>query len=139
MKAWTLLLLRVSTGLLLTIWGIVKVTAPATAVHVSDKYYAGTISAGALQIPLGIAEIALGTLVILGLFRRYAYPLQAVVLVGGALAIWRYLLDPFGLYLLTPETPQLLFLPSLTVVAAALLIIVFRDEDALSLDERRSR
>ena len=73
-------------------------------------------------------------------FRVVVYPLQALVLVGGALAIWKYLLDPLGLYLLTEETRNILFFPSTTVAVASLILIAFREYDALSLDRmfRRS-
>ena len=56
------------------------------------------------------------------------------MLVGGALAIWKYLLDPLGLYLLTEETRNILFFPSTTVAIATLILIVFREYDTLSLD-----
>jgi uncharacterized membrane protein YphA (DoxX/SURF4 family) len=134
MKAALLLALRISTGMLLVIWGAIKAGAPEIAIHVSDKYYAGVISAEAQQRPLGIAQIALGALVLLGLFRRIVYPLQAVVLVAGALVIWKYLVDPFGLYLLNEETRQVLFFPSTTVAVASLVLIAFKSDDRFALD-----
>jgi uncharacterized membrane protein YphA (DoxX/SURF4 family) len=88
----------------------------------------------ALQIAYGIAEIAIGTLVVLGLFRRMAYPLQALILVPGALMLWRYLLDPLGAWLLSREDSQILFFPSIALAAATLVLIAFRDFDRLSLD-----
>ncbi|GJL94035.1 MAG: hypothetical protein DHS20C05_04400 [Hyphococcus sp.] len=139
MKAALLLALRVTTGALLMIWGSIKAFAPAKAMMVSDKYYDGAVSDAALQMPLGIAQMLLGALVILGLFRRVIYPLQAVVLVGGALAIWKYLLDPLGLYLLTEETRNVLFFPSSTVAVATLILLAFKEYDALSLDRLLSR
>lgn len=134
MKSLILLALRASTGALLIIWGLIKMAAPDAAVHVSDKYYGGVISAAALQTPLGAAQIGLGVLVILGLFRRVIYPAQALVLVAGALAIWKYLIDPLGLYLLNEETRQVLFFPSTTVAIASLILLVFKDDDTLALD-----
>lgn len=134
MKSLLLLALRVSTGVLLIIWGLIKMAAPDAAVHVSDKYYGGVISAAALQTPLGAAQIGLGVLVILGLFRRVIYPAQALVLVAGALAIWKYLIDPLGMYLLNEETRQVLFFPSTTVAIASLILLAFKDDDTLALD-----
>lgn len=134
MKAISLLLLRVGTGLLLVLWGLIKVQAPAAAIGVSDKYYGSLLSADTLQMPLGIAEVVLGLLVVLGLFRWIVYPAQIVVLGLGLAAIWQYILDPFGLYLLTEETRNPLFFPSLTVFAATLALWSFREDDALSLD-----
>jgi len=134
MKKWTLAFLRVATGLLLVVWGVIKLGAPEASIHVSDKYYQGALSAQQLQMPLGAAEVLLGLLVVLGLFRRLVYPLQAVVLIVGAAAIWKYLLDPLGMYLLTEETQNVLFFPSWAMAAASLVLIAFRDEDRLSLD-----
>lgn len=134
MHALVLLLLRITTGALLIIWGLIKVNAPEAAIGVSERYYGGAISAEALQTPLGAAQILLGALVILGVFRFIAYPLQAIVLGVGAAAIWKYILDPLGLYLLTEETRQVLFFPSSTVFIASLVLLVFRNYDTLSLD-----
>ena len=41
MRALSLLLLRTTTGLLLIVWGIVRLGAPEMGAHVSDKYYGG--------------------------------------------------------------------------------------------------
>ncbi len=134
MKAITLLMLRVSTGLLLVIWGVVRLASPDMGAHVSQKYYAGLGQSATIQMIWGIALVVIGMLCILGLWRRYSFAAQAVVLVVGAVSIWKYLLDPFGLYLLTRETSQILFFPSLGMAAAALVLLAFRDEDRLSLD-----
>lgn len=134
MKAALLLALRATTGALLIIWGAMKILEPAHAITVSDKFYENLLSAQTLQMPLGIAEIALGVLVILGLFRRFAYPAQALVLCAGALAIWQYLLDPLGLWLLTPETRIYLFFPSTTVAVASLIMLAFKEHDTIALD-----
>ncbi len=134
MKSYALLFLRVSTGLLLVLWGFIKVGAPESAIGVSETYYGGILSAEGLQMGLGIAEILLGLAVVLGLFRKVIYPVQAIVLGLGTAAIWKYLLDPLGLYLLTEETRNPLFFPSLCVFAATLVMIAFREDDRLSLD-----
>ncbi len=137
-KAASLLFLRLSTGLLIILWGLIKVMQPTMGSGVANKYYAGVGSAISLQMPWGLFQIAIGLLVILGLFRRFVYPLQAAILCIGALAIWKYLLDPFGMYLLSREDSQILFFPSLCLAAATLVIWAFRDEDKLSLDEKLS-
>lgn len=134
MKPALLFLLRLSTGALLVIWGVIKVMEPARSIRVSEGLYGGALSAKAMQTPLGVAEIGLGVLVILGLFRAVVYPAQALILVGGALALWKYILDPLGVWLLTPETRQYLFFPSSTVAVAALAVLAFRSEDRFALD-----
>jgi hypothetical protein len=139
MRAITLFLLRLTTGALLIIWGLIKIAAPEAAIGVSDKYYQGYLSAKEIQMGLGAAEAALGALVILGLFRGIVYPLQTLVLGLGLAAIWKYVADPFGMYLLTRETAQVLFFPSTTVFAATLVLLAFKDDDAITLDRLLGR
>lgn len=136
LKPFSLLLLRLGTGLLLSIWALVKIMAPGKAIGLSEKYYGNMLSADALQLPLGLLQFALGLLVVVGLFRKVVYPVQAVVLGIGLLAVGKYIIDPLGLYLLTPDTSQLLFFPSLGLFAAALVLVAFRAEDTWSLDRK---
>jgi uncharacterized membrane protein YphA (DoxX/SURF4 family) len=135
-KAASLLLLRLGTGLLLILWGSVRVTAPEAGPGLADKYYRGLASVQELQVAFGAAEIGLGLLVCLGLFRRFAYPAQAALLVLGLFAIGKYIVDPLGLWLLAPADSQILFFPSITVAAATLVLIAFRDHDRYALDAR---
>lgn len=134
MKSASIAGLRISTGLLMVVWGLIRVGAPDMGAHVSDKYYAGLGSTHSIQVIWGSALLILGCFVVLGLFRRYVLPAQAVVLVTGALAIWKYLIDPLGLYLLTRDTSQVLFFPSLALAFAALVLVALRDEDTFALD-----
>ncbi|PHS35744.1 MAG: hypothetical protein COA91_12880 [Robiginitomaculum sp.] len=134
MKSFTLLLLRLSTGLLLVIWGLVKINAADTAIGISDKYYGGILSAEALQMPLGIAQVILGLLVCVGLLRKFVLPVQAVVLGLGLAAIWQYIADPMGLYILDEKSRNVLFFPSLSVFAATLAQLAFKQDDTWSLD-----
>ncbi len=134
MKQFALTGLRVATALLLVVWGLIRVTAPEKGAGVSAKYYSGLGSAEAIQVAWGAALLIIGILVIIGLFRRFALVAQAVVLVFGALTIWKYLLDPLGLYLLTSETSNVLFFPSLALAFASLLLVAMREEDRWSLD-----
>jgi len=136
MKAWIILLLRVSTGLLLVLWGVIKTAAPANAISVSDRYYNGLISGEGLQMGLGIAEIVLGALVCLGLFRKFIYPAQAIVLFLGVAFIWNHILDPLGLYLVAEDDRRPLFFPSLCVFFATLVPLAFKEDDRLSLDRK---
>lgn len=139
MKAISLLLIRVGTGLLLIVWGLIKAMAPAAAIHVSDTYYHGLLSAHALQMPLGIAEAVLGLAVVLGAGRAIVFPLQAAVLGVGLAAIWKYVADPFGMYLVSAAAREPLFFPSLTVFAASLVQMAFREQDSFALDRLLTR
>ena len=135
-KAASLLLLRIGTGLLLVLWGGLRVMSPAAGPGLATKYYGGFLDLQSLQIGFGVAEVAIGLLVVAGLFRRVSYAVQALILVPGAIILWRYLLDPMGMYLLDKESSQILFFPSITIAAATLVLLAFRDEDRWSLDHR---
>ncbi len=139
LKPLSLLLLRAGTGLLLILWGTLRVIAPGAGPGLADKYYSGLLNLQAIQTAFGALEILIGLMVLIGLLRRIFYPLQALILVPGALMLWRYLLDPLGKYLLSPEDSQILFFPSITVAAACLVLIAFRDEDRWSIDAQRAR
>jgi uncharacterized membrane protein YphA (DoxX/SURF4 family) len=139
LKPASLLLLRIGTGLLLMLWGGLRLMSPDAGPGLAEKYYSGFMGMQAIQIAFGAAEVLTGLLVVIGLFRRIAYPLQALVLVPGAIVLWRYLVDPMGLYLLDSETSQILFFPSITLAAASLVLIAFRDADRWSLDALMAR
>jgi len=137
MKALTLLLLRLSTGIYLILWGLVKLVAQSTAVAVSDKYYFGLLNADLVNYGIGGIEILTGVLVILGLFRGISYAVQAVFYLIGLLAIAPYIIDPFGAYLV--EQAKLTFFPSTTLLFASLIVIAFKEFDTMSVDHKRSR
>ena len=132
----SLLILRAGTGLLLILWGSLRVVSPAAGPGLAGKYYGGFFDQQGLQIGFGVAEVIIGLLVVLGLFRRVSYTLQALILIPGAIVLWRYLFDPLGLYLLDKESSQILFFPSITVAAACVVLLAFRDDDRWSLDHR---
>lgn len=134
LRPWSLLALRVGTGLLLVLWGALRLISPETGPGLADKYYSGLLGMQGVQIAFGISEILIGAMVVLGLFRRLAYPLQALILIPGALMIWRYLLDPLGMWLMSSDDSQILFFPSIAVAAATLVLIAFREFDRFSLD-----
>jgi uncharacterized membrane protein YphA (DoxX/SURF4 family) len=136
LRRWSLLLLRTGTGLLLLLWGSLRLFSPKAGPGLANKYYSGLLNMETFQVVYGAAEMLIGALVVLGLFRRVVYPLQALILVPGALLLWRYLLDPMGLYLMSREESQILFFPSITVAAACLVLLAFREEDQLSIDAR---
>ncbi|BDI61766.1 hypothetical protein [Qipengyuania nanhaisediminis] len=131
LKEISLLIMRIGTGLLLVVWGLVRVVGERGTM-LADKYYDGLASQALMQAAFGWLEIALGLLVVIGLLRRYALVASAFILVGGALPIWRHFLDPFGEYL--HEDANILFFPSITVAGAALALIAFREFDRFALD-----
>ena len=128
LRSISLLIMRVGTGMLLVVWGLVRVVG-GRGEYLADKYYASMGSEAMLQLAFGWAEVALGVLVTLGLLRKYSLIGSAIILVGGAFPIWRH---PFGEYL--HDDANILFFPSITVAGAALALIAFREFDRLALD-----
>jgi len=133
MKRWGLLLLRVSTGWLLVMWGLDKFVNVEHGQRVAESFYLGIGSQAVVQNVFGGLEIALGLLVVLGLLRKWAYPAAFVVLLITALAVWRSIRDPWGWGL---EGSQVLFYPSIIVLAGAMVLWGTMDQDELTLDAR---
>jgi len=134
MKAKSLLLLRISLGLLMVVWGLDKVLNTAHGTAVADAFYFGILS-GATPIKiLGFLQVALGGLTILGLLRKIAYPAVLIVTAITALAVWKSIIDPWGWFL---EGTNALFFPSFIVAAGAWVLMAFQDEDTLSIDHKR--
>ena len=134
MKAIGLLLLRVSMGWLLVLWGIDKLTNIEHSVRVAETFYFGIGTGTTVLTVFGVLEILVGALVILGLFRGLVYPIQTVISLLTAIGVWKSIVDPWGWFM---EGTNALFYPSLIVLAAALVLQGTQSEDALSLDEKR--
>jgi len=135
MKAISLLLLRLSTGIYLMLWGFMKLAAKDKAIGVSETYYNGLLSGDFVNYAVGAGEMVIGLLVVLGLFRSLAYVGQLAFYFVGAAAIITSLLDPFGLYL--ADTARLTFFPSWTLLFASMILIAFKSDDTISLDAKR--
>jgi hypothetical protein len=137
-RSLTLMLLRISTGALLMIWGVVRFIQTDRAIGLSERFYFGLVSTPLMQHVLGGLQIFIGAMVILGVFRRVFYPLQAVALGLGGLAVWRSYIDPLGQFF-GREGTNLLFFPSSTVFFATLVLIAFIDHDHWSIDKQTRR
>ena len=138
MKSISLLLLRVSTGIYLALWGLMKIFNTEQATKVSQKYYGGLLDGQALNYGLGGLQVLLGVLVILGIFRRVVYSAHAVWYFFGLVSIITYIIDPFGMFGIAPG-PKLTFFPSTTLFFASLIMIAFKEDDTLSLDHKLGR
>jgi uncharacterized membrane protein YphA (DoxX/SURF4 family) len=132
-KAWSMLVLRISLGLLMLIWGVDKLVNVEHGMLVSERFYLGAFSMPALLQAFGVAQMTLGAFIVLGLFGRYLYPVLVVITGVTLLAVWRSIIDPWGWYL---EGANALFFPSLVIFAGALVLMGFREFDAYSLDAR---
>jgi putative oxidoreductase len=135
MKALSMVVLRISLGLLMLIWGVDKLVNVEHGMLVSERFYLGAFSVPALLQAFGVAQMTLGALIVLGLFGKYLYPALVVITGVTLLAVWRSIIDPWGWYL---EGANALFFPSLVIFAGALVLMGFREFDVYSLDARSS-
>jgi len=126
----SLLVLRVSLGALMIVWGLDKFANPKHGVAVAGRFYFGLLDSAAMMPVLGAAQIALGLLVVAGIARRYAYPVLAGVTGMTLLGVWRSVVDPWGWMF---ERTNALFFPSLIIFAGVLVLIAFRDADTMHL------
>ena len=133
MRNLSLMALRVTMGALMLVWGIDKLVNVEHAMQVSNGFYLGLFSGPTLLNAFGIFQVLLGLLVIVGLWRRLAYPALILINLVSLVGVWRSILDPWGWYL---ERTNALFFPSVIITAAGFVLLAFQAEDRLSLDER---
>jgi uncharacterized membrane protein YphA (DoxX/SURF4 family) len=132
-KAWSLLLLRVSLGLLLVFWGLDKLVNVDHSVRVAERFYLGVGATVWFLNAFGVAETLIGILVVVGKWRRLTYPLMLVMFTVSGLSVWKSIVDPWGWVF---EDSNVLFYPSLIIFAGALVVWGFKEEDTMALDGR---
>ena len=128
MKTKSLLLLRISLGFFLVVWGLDKLFDVKHGIGVSDWLYFGLFSNELLMQAYGVAEIAVGLLIVLGVARRFTYPILLAITGVTLLGVWKSIIDPWGWWL---EGTEALFYPSIIIFAASLVLWAFQDEDRL--------
>jgi len=128
------LLLRVSMGWLMVIWGLDKLVNVDHAVAVADRFYLGLGAQALFLNAFGVAQTVLGVLVVVGLWRRRTYPLLFLITLVTALGVWQSIIDPWSWIM---EGSNALFYPSLIVVAAAVVLWGTIDQDSMALDVRK--
>ena len=134
LQSLPMMLLRISIGYLMVIWGVDKLVDLEHAKAVSDAYYSGLLSAPdvlALMTFIGALEVALGLLIMLGLLRKFLYPILVLLTLGTLIAVLPSVIDPWGWYL---KKTNVLFYPSIIVFSGALVLTAFRRQDSLALD-----
>jgi len=132
-KAVSLLLLRVSLGWLMVVWGVDKLTDVEHAQRVAESFYLGIGTGAGFLSAAGVAQILLGLAAVVGWKRRWVWPV--LVLVNGItlLAVWKSIVDPWGFAL---EGGSLVFYSSAPIFAGILVGWAFLEEDTLALDAR---
>lgn len=134
MRKNSLLLLRIALGWLMVVWGVDKLINVTHAVRVSEGFYLGAMTgAGALQA-FGVLQLVVGLLIVVGLMRRFTYPFLLAVTGVTLLAVWKSIIDPWGVFL---KGGNLVFFSSAVIFAGALVLLAFQADDTIALDARR--
>lgn len=136
MKQWTLLLLRISLGWLLVIWGIDKVVNVEHGMAVANKFYFGMLAVDNLMQAAGALQVIAGLLIVFGLMRRLVYPIQLLLNGVTLLAVAQSVIDPWSWFFTGSNA---LFYPSLIIFAGSLVLMALRDIDRLALDTLRNK
>lgn len=131
MQQISLLLLRISLGWLLVIWGADKVFNVEHGMAVANKFYFGFLAAESAMQVAGTLQMLVGLAVVLGFARRWVYPLQVLLNSASLLVVFKSVVDPWGWVF---SGTNALFYPSLIIFAASLLLIAFRAEDRWVLE-----
>lgn len=136
---WTMPVLRVGMGLFLALWGVDKLLATEASQGIFSHFYGLDAGPSVVQVA-GAAEILLGALLAVGLFR---VPVAWIALAVNAVstgASWKQIVDPWGLLGLT-EGGTHLFLASIVIMAANVALVLNARDETATLDRvlRRAR
>ncbi|SDL37586.1 Uncharacterized membrane protein YphA, DoxX/SURF4 family [Franzmannia pantelleriensis] len=134
-KRLSLLLLRVSLGGLLLVWGVNKVVNIDHSMAIAENFYFGLLAAETWLPVAGVVQMAVGLLIIAGFARRWVYPIQLLLNGVSLAAVIASVIDPWGWFL---EGTNALFYPSLIIFAGSLVVMAFADQDQLALDARKA-
>ncbi len=136
MRPYALSALRISLGGFAAVWGIDKLVHPAHGAKVASIFYAGLLSSESLMPLIGVAQVVLALLVIVGLWRRVAYPVLALMTGATLLGVWRSVVDPWALWM---TGGNVVFFSSLPLFCAVLLLWALAADDGQTLDAARAR
>lgn len=134
---WTVAVLRIGMGLFLAAWGVDKLAATEGSVGIFSHFYGLDVGASLIQVA-GVAEILLGLLLAVGLFRVPVAWIALAVNAVSTFASWRQILDPWGWLGLTDGGTHL-FLASIVVMAANVAIVLEARDPTLTLDALREK
>lgn len=133
MRAASLLLLRISLGWLMVVWGVDKLTNVEHGQAVAESFYFGIGGGTTFLTAAGLFQVALGGLLVLGLLRRLAWPLLALLTGITLLAVWKSIVDPWGFFL---AGGNVVFYSSAVIFAGVLVGWAHIDDDLIALDVR---
>lgn len=132
LSRWTMPILRIGMGVFLIDWGLDKWFATEGSVGIFSHFYG--VDVGAVLVrTFGAAEVLLGLLLAVGLFRIATAWIQLVVNGVSTLASWKQILDPWGVLGLTDGGAHL-FLASIVITAASIVLVLNARDDRWTLD-----
>lgn len=137
MKPVSLLLLRVSLGWLMVVWGIDKLVDVEGAQRLAETFYWGLGTGAGILTVFGGLEIVLGAMVVVGFMGRITWPIMALVNGLTLLGVWASVVDPWGFFL--ERGGSMTFYTSAIVFTGVLVGWAFSDQDEISMDRRRAR
>lgn len=137
LSVWTMPVLRVGMGIFLAMWGVDKLLATEGSVGIFSHFYGLEVGPALVQAA-GVAEILLGAFLAVGLFRVPVAWIALAVNTVSTVGSWKQILDPWGLLGLT-EGGAHLFLASIVVMAANVVIVLNADDPTGTLDQRLGR
>jgi len=129
----SLLLIRVTFGLFLLVWGLDKLLNADHVAAVFSKFYGiGELAASAGMV-LGIAQVLLSLAIIAGLYKTVTCGAAVLIHGGSTIATAGHIFMPLA------EGSNLLFMAGLPIMGAVLALFISRKHDTLfSLDSVRS-
>ena len=129
-----LVILRVSLGVFLLVWGLEKFIIPDRSIAIYDFVYGLSVTKAVAYVA-GALESVLALAIIIGAFRRWSYGIGLLVHAATTVATARLIIDPWGLI---SGEPQHLFFAAVPMLTAFLALYLPRDWDTYSFDARRS-
>ncbi|MFW6079911.1 MAG: DoxX family protein [Gemmatimonadota bacterium] len=137
LSRWTMPILRISMGVFLVTWGVDKLIATEGAEGIFSNFYG--VDAGALLVQVaGVLEIGLGVALAVGLFRVGMAWIALIVNAVSTFASWRQILDPWGVLGIGPGGSHL-FLASIVIMAANVVLVLNAADETATLDARLRR
>lgn len=117
----SLLLLRLGVFIVMLMWTLDKFVNPDHAAKVFAGFY-GIAGAQSIMLFIGLAELALVIVFVLGLLKRFSYGLVLILHAISTLASFPQYLAPWE---------HLLFFAAWPMLAACVALYLLRDQDTL--------
>lgn len=129
----TMPILRVGMGVFLAYWGFDKIVATEGGQAIFSNFYLLDVGPSMIQVAGGV-EVVFGVMLAVGLLRVPAAWIQLGINGVSTVASWRQILDPWGIWGLRDGGNAHLFLASIVIMAAAVVLVINARDDAFTLD-----